>query len=167
MSEGIAVKQVRRRARIISLQTLYEVDCVHHPAEEVLQRHLNTLEGERRLPPRAEAFARRLVHGVLEHQEELDALIARYAPEWPIDQMAPIDRNILRMAIFEFVIDGQTPPKVAINEAVELAKLFGSDSSQRFVNGVLGTLLSQHMPDAATSSSGSSKTKGAKGGSAQ
>jgi N utilization substance protein B len=83
------------------------------------------------------------VRGVLKHKDELDELIATYAPEWPIDQMAIIDRNILRIALFEFLIDGGTPPKVAINEAVELAKRFGSDSSRRFVNGVLGTSLSQ------------------------
>ncbi|MCA9872282.1 MAG: transcription antitermination factor NusB, partial [Anaerolineales bacterium] len=72
--------------------------------------------------------------------EEMDMLISRYAPEWPLDQMAVIDRNILRIAIFEFLIDGETPVKVAINEAVELAKTYGSDSAPRFVNGVLGTL---------------------------
>jgi len=96
------------------------------------------------LPPEGEAFLLRIVQGVLKHRDELDELIATYAPEWPIDQMAIIDRNILRIALFEFLIGGGTPPKVAINEAVELAKRFGSDSSRRFVNGVLGTLLSQH-----------------------
>lgn len=88
-------------------------------------------------------FANRLVHGVIEHQEEMDILISRYAPEWPLDQMAVIDRNILRMAIFEFLVDGETPVKVAINEAVELAKTYGSDSAPRFINGVLGTLADQ------------------------
>jgi N utilization substance protein B len=83
------------------------------------------------------------VQGVLAHQAELDALIQDNAPEWPLDQVAAIDRNILRMAVFEFVIDGNTPVKVAINEAVELAKLFGSDSSGRFVNGVLGAIVSK------------------------
>ena len=73
--------------------------------------------------------------------EELNKLIATYAPEWPIEQMAIIDRNILRIALYEFLIDGGTPPKVAINEAVELAKMFGSDSAPRFVNGVLGALV--------------------------
>ncbi len=73
----------------------------------------------------------------------MDVLIARYAPEWPLDQMAVIDRNILRIAIFEFYIGGETPVKVAINEAVELAKTYGSDSAPRFINGVLGTLAEQ------------------------
>lgn len=85
-------------------------------------------------------FASFLVQGVIAHQDGMDKLIARYAPEWPLDQMAIIDRNILRMAIFEFLVSGETPVKVAINEAVELAKTYGSDSAPRFINGVLGTL---------------------------
>jgi len=81
------------------------------------------------------------MNGVLQYQDVLDAFIHQHAPEWPLDQMAYIDRNILRMAIFEFAVDGKTPVKVAINEAVELAKMFGSDSAPRFVNGVLGALV--------------------------
>lgn len=92
--------------------------------------------------PSAE-FARHLVIGVLEHRDVLDDFIHRHAPEWPLEQMAYIDRNILRMAVFEFAIDAGTPVKVAINEAVELAKRFGSDSAPRFVNGVLGSLVKQ------------------------
>ena len=114
--------QVRRQARIAALQALYEIDSVHHQVGVVLQQRMLDLD----LPA---------------HQQELDGLIGIYAPEWPVDQMAIIDRNILRIALYEFLIDGSTPPKVAINEAVELAKRFGSDSSRRFVNGVLGTLL--------------------------
>jgi N utilization substance protein B len=94
-----------------------------------------------RLSKSAAAFGRHLVEGVLKHQAVLDIFIHRHAPEWPLEQMAYIDRNILRIAIFEFAVDGQTPVKVAINEAVELAKTFGSDSAPRFVNGVLGTLV--------------------------
>ena len=134
--------QVRRRARIVALQALFEIDCVHHHVGVVLQRRIDDLD----LPARGQEFARALVQGVLAHQETLDEMIITYAPEWPIEQVAIIDRNILRIAVFEFLIDGETPPKVAINEAVELAKIFGSDSSQRFVNGVLGTLLSKHAP---------------------
>ncbi|MBN1138378.1 MAG: transcription antitermination factor NusB [Anaerolineae bacterium] len=129
--------QIRRQARIAALQALYEIDAVHHSVDLVLQRRLH----DAKLPSEAAEFARFVVRGVLDHQERLDAMIIVHAPEWPIDQMAIIDRNILRIALFEFVVDGGTPPKVAINEAVELAKVFGSDSSQRFVNGVLGTLL--------------------------
>jgi N utilization substance protein B len=86
-------------------------------------------------------FSRHLVTGVLKHQDVLDEFNHEHAPEWPLEQMAYIDRNILRMAIFEFAVDGRTPVKVAINEAVELAKAFGSDSAPRFVNGVLGSLV--------------------------
>jgi N utilization substance protein B len=93
------------------------------------------------LPQNAQSFSRGLVRGVLDHQSILDVFIHRHAPEWPLEQMAYIDRNILRIAIFEFAVDGHTPVKVAINEAVELAKTFGSDSAPRFVNGVLGTLV--------------------------
>jgi N utilization substance protein B len=129
--------QVRRQARIAALQALYEIDCAHHPVDQVLQRRIEDVS----LPLDGQTFLRKVVQGVLEHLRRLDELIGKYAPEWPIEQMAIIDRNILRVALFEFLIDGGTPPKVAINEAVELAKLFGSDSSRRFVNGVLGTLL--------------------------
>lgn len=128
--------KVRRRARILVLQALYEIDCAHHPVGMVLDYRL----AEEQLPAEGEAFARQLITGVLEHQARLDEMIQRHAPEWPVDQMAVIDRNVLRIAIYEFCISGLTPIKVAINEAVELAKLFGSDSAPRFVNGVLGAL---------------------------
>jgi N utilization substance protein B len=128
--------KVRRRARILALQALYEIDSTHHPVGTVLDQRL----AEDPLPEEGEAFARELLAGVSQHQVELDELIQRYAPEWPVDQMAVIDRNVLRIAIYEFFISKLTPTKVAINEAVELAKLFGSDSAPRFVNGVLGAL---------------------------
>ncbi len=79
----------------------------------------------------------------MKYIDGMDMLIARYAPEWPLEQMAVIDRNILRIAIFEFIASEETPVKVAINEAVELAKTYGSDSAPRFINGVLGTLAEQ------------------------
>ena len=128
----------RHHARIVALQALYEIDCARHDPAAVLERQLSAAT---RLPEAAAAFSRHLVNGVLKHQEVLDALIHRHAPAWPLEQMAYVDRNILRIAIFEFAIDGQTPVKVAINEAVEVAKTFGSDSAPRFVNGVLGTLV--------------------------
>jgi len=121
----------------VALQALYEIDCTHHAPAVVLEQRLTAI----RLPQEAADFSRHLVDGVLKHRTVLDVFIHRYAPEWPMEQMAYIDRNILRIAIFEFAIDGQTPIKVAINEAVELAKTFGSDSAPRFVNGVLGTLV--------------------------
>jgi len=127
----------RRRARIVALQALYEIDCASHAPALVLYRRLS----ENDLMPANEEFARHLVEGVLEHQQILDDFIHEHAPEWPLEQMAYIDRNILRIAVFEFAIDGSTPVKVAINEAVELAKGFGSDSAPRFINGVLGSLV--------------------------
>ncbi len=129
----------RHRARIVALQALYEIDIAHHDPEVVLQQRLVY----KPLPEAGRDFARTLVQGILEHQADLDALIQDNAPEWPLNQVAVVDRNILRMAIFEFVVEGNTPVKVAINEAVELAKLFGSDSSGRFVNGVLGAIVSK------------------------
>ena len=89
----------------------------------------------------AQEFARSLVGGVLENQVAIDKMISELAPTWPISQMAVVDRNILRMAIYEVMIGGETPPRAAINEAVELAKVFGSDSSPKFVNGVLGSVM--------------------------
>jgi N utilization substance protein B len=131
--------KVRHRARVIALQALYEIDCASHPPALVIERHLQDAE----LPEAGEEFARNLAQGVIEHLASLDQLIARYAPEWPVDQIAIIDRNILRIAICEILFRQDTPVKVAINEAVELAKAFGSDSSGRFVNGVLGTLVAK------------------------
>ena len=129
----------RHRARIVALQALYEIDIANHDPEVVLQQRL----AYKPLPEAGRDFAHTLVQGILEHQADLDALIQDNAPEWPLDQVAVVDRNILRMAVFEFVVEGNTPVKVAINEAVELAKLFGSDSSGRFVNGVLGAIVSK------------------------
>lgn len=131
--------KTRRRARRVTLETLYEYDVADHAPGEVLERRIE----ENPMENAGIEFANRLVHGVIEHLGEMDRLIARYAPEWPLDQMAVIDRNILRIAIYEFLIDGETPIKVAINEAVELAKTYGSDSAPRFINGVLGTLADQ------------------------
>ena len=128
--------KARRKARAVALQVLYETDCTTHPAELVLAQRLE----EQPLSADLTEFARRLVDGVLARAETLDELIHKHAPEWPLNQMAIIDRNLLRMAIWEFAVDRQTPLKVAINEAVELAKLYGSDSAPRFINGVLGAL---------------------------
>jgi N utilization substance protein B len=124
-----------------ALQALFEVDIAHHDPGNSLRERLE----ETPMPPEGIVFCEALLRGVLGRLERLDAIIQRIAPEWPIDQMAPIDRNILRIAAFEILVSQDTPPKVAINEAVELAKLFGSDSSSRFVNGVLGTLLADRV----------------------
>jgi N utilization substance protein B len=128
--------KARTRARGVALQALYEIDITNHPPGEVLQQRLE----EEVLSHELAEFARTIVFGVLPLETELDRVIAQYAPEWPLDQIAAIDRNILRVACWEFAVEGDAPVKVAINEAVELAKLYGSDSAPRFVNGVLGSL---------------------------
>jgi N utilization substance protein B len=126
----------RTRARSIALQALYEIDLVGHPIGTVLKHRLDDANLEDRLV----RFSESITKGVWPMREELDSFIAEHAPEWPLDQVAIVDRNILRIALWEFAVNGDTPIKVAINEAVELAKSFGSDSSPRFINGVLGSL---------------------------
>jgi N utilization substance protein B len=127
----------RTRARSLALQVLYEIDLAQHSPTEVFRLRLEDMP----LTEELAEFARQIIFGVLPLTHELDQSIAKYAPEWPLDQIAAIDRNILRIACWEFAVQGETPVKVAINEAVELAKMYGSDSAARFVNGVLGTLV--------------------------
>jgi N utilization substance protein B len=131
--------KTRRRARRVTLESLYEIDIANHPPYEVIDRRIE----DQPMESAGIEFAYQLLNGVLEYQIGMDKLITRFAPEWPVEQMAVIDRNILRIAIFEFLVDDDTPVKVAINEAVELAKLYGSDSAPRFINGVLGSLADQ------------------------
>jgi N utilization substance protein B len=131
------MKRERRRARILALQALYEVDSVGHSPQEVVARQL---EENATLSEEAATFLKQLVLGSLRLAPQIDRLVAGCAPEWPVAELAVVDRNILRLATWEFAVSGTTPLKVAINEAVELAKLFGSDSAPRFVNGVLGAL---------------------------
>ena len=126
----------RRRARAIALQALYEVDSVGHDVEGTLNHLLANVE----LLEENAAFVREIVNGVIQNREEIDQNIKNFAPAWPVEQIPVIDRNILRLAIFEILLDNKVPMKVAINEAVELAKTFGSDNSARFVNGVLGSV---------------------------
>jgi N utilization substance protein B len=128
--------KARTRARSVALQALFEIDMTAHPPVQVYEERL---EDEPCNDELAE-FIRQIIFGVFPLREKLDTVIARYAPEWPLDQIAAIDRNILRIATWEFTVGRETPVKVAINEAVELAKSFGSDSAPRFVNGVLGSL---------------------------
>ena len=130
---------IRRKARTIALQVLFEVDSVAHDAEQALERLL----AEASLPEDGESFVRELVAGVLTNKERIDNMIQIYAPAWPVAQLAAIDRNILRLAMFEILLNNKVPVKVAINEAVELAKTFGSENAPKFVNGVLGTVSAQ------------------------
>ncbi len=136
----------RTRARAIALQVLYEVDLSNHlPGEALTERLSEVALDENALSPDLAEFARQIVFGVLPIREALDQAIATSAPEWPTDQLAAIDRNLLRIACWEFAVSRITPLKVAINEAVELAKHFGSDSTARFVNGTLGALAAREQ----------------------
>ncbi len=129
----------RTKARSIALQALYEVDISGHLPANALEERLT----DELLDTSLAEFARQIVFGVLPLVHELDDFIAQQAPEWPMDQVAVIDRNILRIALWEFGVTGITPIKVAINEAIEMSKIYGSDSTPRFVNGVLGSLASR------------------------
>ncbi|MFN8557696.1 MAG: transcription antitermination factor NusB [Dehalococcoidia bacterium] len=126
----------RRRARTLALQALFEADTSRHLPEEAVER----LAAERPEPETVAVFARELVEGVQARRAEIDALIAETAPQFPVQDLAAVDRNVLRIAIFEVLFARETPVRVAVNEAVELAKTFGSESSPRFVNGVLGAI---------------------------
>ncbi len=135
----------RHLGRIVALQTLYEQDFRSEvndnsfKLDEVLARNIaryaETIDDK--------AFIEQLVHGVTKHQQQLDDLITPVAPEWPVAQIARMDRVVLRIGTYELMFDESIPPKVVINEAVELAKAFGGDNSSKFINGVLGTLLRQ------------------------
>ncbi len=132
----------RRAARTVALQTLFEVDTTGHKPEEVLVRRVE----EDGLGPEAAKYAEELVTGVLRHVSAIDDLIQKAAPAWPFTQMAGIDRNIIRIALYEALFSLEKVPfKVAVNEAVELAKKFGSESSGRFVNGVVGRVVSEQI----------------------
>jgi N utilization substance protein B len=126
----------RTKARSLALQVLYEFDVTGHEPGEILSDRLQ----ESPLEDNLADFSRQIVVGVVPLIAKLDTVIADHAPEWPLDQVAIIDRNILRLAVWEFAVAQCTPIKVAINEAIELSKAFGSDSTPRFVNGVLGSL---------------------------
>jgi N utilization substance protein B len=126
----------RTKARSVALQALYEIDLTEHSIGTVLDNRFGDIE----LTPSLQDFVVDIVSGITPIRKVLDEQIAEHAPEWPIDQISIIDRNLLRIALWEFAVKGETPLKVAINEAIELAKKFGSDSTPRFVNGVLGSL---------------------------
>ncbi len=126
----------RRKARTLALQALYEIDSVGRDPEMVIERSLSLAE----MTGENSTFMRELVNGTVKNKEEIDKQIHQLAPAWPIEQIAMVDRNILRLAIFEILYDNKVPVKAAVNEAVELAKTFGSESSSKFINGVLGAV---------------------------
>ncbi|MDD9996068.1 MAG: transcription antitermination factor NusB [Dehalococcoidia bacterium] len=127
----------RSKAREVAMQTLYEVDASRHAVQTSLAARVDAWG----LSKQAATYAQELVVGVVQELEEIDSLIYSFAPTWPVDQLPSVERNVLRVAIFEIISGVGTPPKVAVNEAVELAKIFGSESSPKFVNGVLGSVL--------------------------
>jgi len=131
------VPSSRRNGRILVLKALYECDASRHRMDETMERLLSDAD----LGHQGKAFVQRLVEGAIANLDEIDGVIKKYASSWPVDQIPMVDRNILRIAICEIVNGKLAPPKVAINEAVELAKTFGSESSPRFINGVLGSLM--------------------------
>lgn len=126
----------RTKARGIALQVLYEYDLTGHEPGIIFENRI--IESD--LDENLANFSHEIVFGIVPIINQLDEFIAQHAPEWPLDQVATIDRNIIRIALWEFAVSKRTPLKVAINEGIELAKLFGSDSTPRFVNGVLGSL---------------------------
>ena len=136
---GGGTVSTRRDTRILSLQILCEVDTVNHDVEIVISqiRHNNEMSSK------DDQFVCKLVNNVLENLQQLDNMIITYAPSWPINQMPVVDRNLLRMAIGEIEWVTSTPNKVVVNEAVEIAKIFGSERSPSFVNGVLGSFLTE------------------------
>jgi N utilization substance protein B len=141
----------RHLGRIVALQTLYEQEFRRESGDESfelnevlkrnIERYKETIDDK--------DFIEQLVHGVDERQDEIDDIVRPVAPEWPIEQIARIDRIVLRIGVYELLHEPDVPPKVAINEAVELAKAFGGENSSKFVNGVLGTVLRAHEGDSA------------------
>lgn len=137
----------RHLSRIIALQTLYEYDFRNNleikdlktDLQEIIDRNLAVYEEALEEPD----FTLDLINGTQKNITKIDKLIVPAAPEWPIEQIAKVDKSILRMAIYELMFAREVPPKVAINEAVELAKSFGGDNSSKFINGVLGTIYRQ------------------------
>ena len=129
----------RHLARTVAMQTLYQWDF-NRVDKSTLFDYLERNKREFAPSFQDEGFTERLINGVLENQEEIDKIIQKYATEWPLEQITLIDRNILRLGIFEFLFTDDIPSKVAINEAIELGKTFGGPSSGKFINGVLGAI---------------------------
>lgn len=134
----------RHLARTIAMQSLYEWDFrkgAERDPDAIVEHNL------KEFAPSFDdhGFITKVVRGVVDHKNEIDIAITKFAPEWPIDQITTVDRNILRIGIFELRFSDDIPPKVAINEAIELAKTFGGESSGKFVNGVLGAIYKQML----------------------
>jgi N utilization substance protein B len=141
MTKDREMSHARHLARVMAMQALYEVDAVDgDPAAA-----LDAVAAEHQARPRARTFAAELVQGVLHHLEAIDAVIREAAPQWPLTQVAGVDKAVLRVAVFELLFAQRVPPKVAINEAIDIAKTYGGEGSGRFVNGVLGHVLATDL----------------------
>jgi N utilization substance protein B len=126
----------RHKGRVLALQAMFEMDSVGHSPERSVDMQLEGISA----PPELRAFALELAEGVLANRDRIDQVIRETAPAFPIDQIAVVDRNILRLAIYEILIDNKVPMRAAINEAIELAKEYGGENSPKFINGVLGSV---------------------------
>lgn len=135
----------RHLGRVVALQTLYEVDFRRECGDKKLKLEDVLTRNTKRYSELLEdkSFTEGLVRGVAAFEDELDAYLQPIAPDWPIDQIARMDRTVLRIGVYELIVSPDVPPKVVINEAVELAKAFGGENSSKFINGVLGTFLKQ------------------------
>jgi transcription antitermination protein NusB len=132
----MTVGNTRHQARTLALQVLYEADVAGHGLDDVLKRYRD----DHSEPQRVRRYMERLVTGIQSGKTDIDGRIAEAAPAFPVDQLPAVDRNILRIAIYELTNESDVPMKAAINEAVEIAKQFGGENSGKFVNGVLGTI---------------------------
>lgn len=130
-------KGLRHRARIAALQALFELEFAANQPDRIIERTVQ----EKGLLDEGAKFAGELVNGVINNRQSLDNTIANFAPAFPVAQLAPMDRNILRLALYEIMVQQSAPAKVAVNEAVELAKEFGAETSPKFINGVLGSVI--------------------------
>jgi transcription antitermination protein NusB len=142
MAENRAELKARTYLRSLALQCLYESDISGHDIENILVNRFGSIEdsSEDEISTEDQKFVIDLVVGVLNNKQQIDDMITKYAVDWPLEQIAAVDRNIIRIAAYEFAVSKQTPNRVAINEAIELAKTFGSESAPKFVNGVLGSI---------------------------
>jgi N utilization substance protein B len=138
----------RHLARVLALQSLYEIDLTSHDPSIVVPRTF----ADQDVPADIRPYVWKLVNGAIEHKDEIDVRVFKAAPAFPVSQLSSIDRNVLRIAIYELLYERDVPAKAAINEAVELAKRFGGDNSGRFVNGVLGTIVQEIGADRGTRS---------------
>lgn len=140
----------RHEARKVALQSLFEWSFNSTDIKEIAKRNLEQIPQEvdntDNLAPIDEELVIFLVSGVTDNLDQIDEIIAKSAPEWPLEQIAKVDLEILRISIFELYIARNVPPKVAIDEAVELGKQFGGENSSKFINGVLGTVVKELMP---------------------